>query len=239
MTKHQEMIKNLKSKTQIVFGPIIGSLELETTIWAGFIRKYKIDNPDKEIIVLTRSSRRDLYYGCVDDILEFDIPYEGEKFVASGHTLTLIGETSLQTISTEEIEKYLLAPALKKYPNAHFENLTKIHSRDAFFFGIDGVNSYFTPYSENFDEVHKIIKTSIHPCWVVIDPFNEINNEFAQWDHVKWTVFFKHLSLLKATIFFPDPELLTEIPDKKNFANIFEMSKNYRCTYIGTMIETI
>lgn len=239
MTLHQEMINRLKNKKEIIFGPIIGSLELETTIWAGFIRNYKISNPKKRIIVLTRADRVDLYNNCVHHIMTFEIPYENEKFAASGHTLHLIGDDSLTPINTDEIEEFLLKPAIEKFPDAHIENLSKIVPTDALFFAMSGQNNLFEPRAANFNEIHNIIKHHIDKKWILIDPFSEINNSFAQWEPSKWTLFFKHLSLSNVVAMLPDFENISNTPTNKNFINLSTLLDNKKSSKIGLLIEAI
>ncbi len=57
----------------VIFGPMLMEMGWETMLWSGFIKKYKADNPDKNVIVQTREDRKALYEGYVDEIITFNI----------------------------------------------------------------------------------------------------------------------------------------------------------------------
>ena len=48
---------------KIVFGPFLGSFEYELLFWRGYVQKYIKAHPEKNVVISTRFSRRDLYSG--------------------------------------------------------------------------------------------------------------------------------------------------------------------------------
>jgi hypothetical protein len=103
-----------------------------------------------------------------------------------------------------------------------------------------GQNNIFEPRAANFNEIHKFLKGHIDKKWILIDPFSEINNAFAQWDKSKWDVFFKHLSLTNTIIMLPDFENISNIPDNKNFVDLSKLTTiNEKCSKIGLLIDAV
>ena len=56
-----DFFKTAVKSDKIVFGPSLMELGWEIMRWSGYIRWFKKEYPKKEVIVVTRDDRKDLY----------------------------------------------------------------------------------------------------------------------------------------------------------------------------------
>lgn len=160
-------IKNLKEAEEIVWGPFLGEIGWELMRWCGFIRNYKKQNPTKKVIVMTRSSRIDLYYNDVDDILPITIDDDYTTVRPNMYRADFIDP--MVPVKLKSIIKHL-------YPNAYlFEPPKGKDSSNRNYFPADQMDFNFKPQEKNKEIIENILLKNKGKIPIVLSPRHRVD----------------------------------------------------------------
>lgn len=226
------IIEDIKSNDNILFGPFLGEFNWELLYWFEIIKKTSIEYPEKNIIVSTIKERMGLYLGLNVElsIINLDI---GEEPIQNGYILNNINS---------ETYKKLIHFLTSRYPNHFFIEPMKITNPYElcpflkFDFTLDipikensivnhliDKSQYKIPVNENEIDINKIkIPILIEPIY---------NNSWCE----KHWIELIHLFLNEERYII----LLSEISNTENkFPKINNESLHYLRDYKSEMLKT-
>ncbi len=113
-----DILRRTKNKKNVIFGPIVGEFGWEIIVWSGFIRRFKLDNPSVNVIVVTRENRKSLYEDIVDEVVGFEINGDYKTFTPRTNTLMLLENNRKRKVGTNDIIEGKVQALKEKYPDA-------------------------------------------------------------------------------------------------------------------------
>jgi hypothetical protein len=169
-----DILTDLKTKNNILFGPFVGEVGWEIFRWSGFVRKYKSDHPNKKIIVCSRNDMYDLYNGYIDEFVPLEIQNEKPDCYLA---------RNLQ--NHDEILKSLT----EKYPNYYILNPSQFGlNRNVF--GVSDMSFELTPREKNIAIIESIV-FGINKSILVIAPRHRQDETKRNWGVDRWMKFYE------------------------------------------------
>jgi len=132
-----EYLRLLLKQEKVVFA-FFGELGWELIRFCGYVRWFKKTYPEKNVIVVTRKERSDLYYGAVDGIMTITINGDYNIYRPNMYRLDFFPDEKYQMI----IDKIR-----KEFPHHKLIEPPKGNKRNIFPF--DKMDFNFTPHSAN------------------------------------------------------------------------------------------
>lgn len=169
-----------KFKT-IIFGPFIGQLQWELLNWCGFIRWYKLNNPDKTIIVSTRQDRADLYTDVVDDLVLFNIDKDYIEKSPNGYDCF-----GFSIDSYNQLKNHLLHTYKKSFI---FE--PKLYQNNENIFSKKEMNFEFKPNKVNKQIIHNILEKNKDRIPITFCTRNRNDSPYKNWGSARWRYLFE------------------------------------------------
>lgn len=219
---------------EIVFGPFIGEFGWEIMRWAGFARYYKRKYYNKKrIIVSTRSSREDLYYGCIKYIELFNIEGDYDKYKPNCYNCENL---------PEEMYSNLVEQLRDKYPNAYiFDPRVYKCAKDIFDFNLMDFN--FTPKIVNSTIIDRIIEKSPGRIPIVIAPRDRKDITYRNWGSSRWKTLFDMIGNSEKYLVFVSgmsPSFYKAADYREHFHNLEDyVSDQIGTTDVGLTIDAI
>lgn len=234
----------LDKHDKIIFGPFLGELGWEIRRWSGFVRWYKKNNPEKEIIAATRNDRTDLYYGTVDEIITVNIEDDYNQYRPNMYRLENLPNQMKQNILNEIRQKY----------KNHYIFETPWNTNNRELFDINEMDLNYTPSEESQIIIDNCIKLSKKRIPIVIssrhrfdlESFgeNSDNVRVRNWKIDNWNKLIEGLDDIKRyLIFIAGKSPAYVIPDRnqsKTLIVLEDLIRPYdRVSIIGLTIEAI
>lgn len=156
---------SLKRYSRILFGPFVGELGWEIKRWAGFIRWFKLKNPNIIVEVCTRENRKELYTNCVDAVTTFEIEDDYDKYRPNQYNLDFYPDEKYQI---------LLQYIKTTYPDYHiFESPRRTGNKN--YFDPAKMDFNFNPTDPSIILVNTILKQNDSKIPIVISPRHRID----------------------------------------------------------------
>jgi hypothetical protein len=173
----QQICLEADAYNQIVFGPFIGELGWEIFRWSGWVRWYKENRPEKEVIVFTRESRSDLYEGCVNAIEVFQIEGDYLKYQPDCYDCTM----------PSNMYEFLINSVKDKYPKAIIFEPRKFKTNKGVFDSSHS-NYAYTPNPANDKMIEDLILTSKDKerIPIVLSSRERKDMAFRNWGNHNW-----------------------------------------------------
>lgn len=209
------MIEQLDNYNEILFGPFLGELGWETTRWAGFVRWYKSQNPQKKIIVATRADRVDLYTNCVDHIHSLNLGHNDyNKYRPNMYRLDFF---------PKEQKDKLIQNLSVKYPNAFIFEPPNTNNRSVF--DIETMDLNFQPRKDNEIIIQRILQKNKNKYPIVISSRHRIDMTDAKrvrnWKLEYWNELYTRLSNSNEYIVFVTGKSPSYVIPDKTLKNIY------------------
>jgi hypothetical protein len=229
---------SIYKSNSILFGPFVGELGWELFRWSGFIRWLKNKYPTKEIIVLTRKGREDLYYNIANKIYSFSIEGDYKKYQPNMYRLDKFSEREYNI---------LLHTYTKNHPGSLVVE-TPLKSNNRNFFKIQIQNYNFSTHPDNKSLINKIIEKhgknkiiiSLSPRERTDITSGKVHNR--NWYPGYWKSLMDMINSSNKFLGFIHGSSPTFIRPNVNSSNLFvleDCSNHLNTTNIGLSIEAI
>ena len=227
-----QYVEKLSSHNKIVFGPSLMELGWEIMRWSGFITWYKKKYPKKEIAVVTRADRLDLYYNNVDSIVPINIEHDYEKYVPDMYLLRNF---------PDETYKMLIQKIKQQFKGYFIFETNMLPSSDKHIFDYDIMDFNYTPRIENTTTISNIIVDNINRIPIVISPRQRIDRNDRNWGTENWNKLFELIEKTNSFLVFisgKSPAYTKPNSQYKSFC-ILEDLVDDNTSLIGLTIEAI
>lgn len=248
MTKVEtEIYTKLKDAQKVCFGPIISELGWEISYIAGFIKKYKKDNPTKFVSVATRKNRKELYDGSdLDDIFTFDIEGDYDKFTPRTHSVFEVNDKNINCPSQLDVEskfKFIKNEIAKNHNGITFYSFTGLSHNSNPQFSIKEFDNNFKTHPENSEVIKSILEKNPDKTVVTIFSRQRVDLLHRNLGLEKWQQLLEMLSRLDSYVFLiagVSPAYVKPNPEYKNMYTLEDMcGYSENVTVLGLMIEAV
>lgn len=243
----QKIYNRLENFETVVFGPMIMEFGWEI-IWSGFIKKYKLDNPNKNIVVWTRDSRGDLYRERVDEIFYLNINGDYNTYSPRTNKLVRLDSDRFkfkeEVIDSEKMFFEQLNQLKSLYPNCIFYNFSDIGYTGSSPINLKRGHYDFCPSTDNKITIENIISKHPDKKIVVLYPRHRIDlNNDRNWSKENWEKFYLTISSMNDYLFFVSGVSPSYIKPSNQYNNIIDLEdiklENPLLTVIGLTIEAM
>jgi len=188
--------EDLDGYSEFVFGPFVGELGWEIQRWAGYVRWFKQQNPEKKVYIVTRKGREDLYEGSVDGISSV-IFNEDYTQALRPNMYRLDG---LQQVYYDSI----ISDIRGWFPNAFLVRPPNSNRRD--FFPLNEMDFEFTPRENNYKIITYILNEHTTRIPVVIAPRHRLDlgktNRPRNWIVAYWHSLYETINNTEGYVVF-------------------------------------
>lgn len=192
---HKEIENELKKKDNIVFGPFIGELGWEILRWSGFVRWYKKTNPEKNIVVSTRSDRYDLYHNSVDDIDLFRIENDYVNYTPNCYKCDTL---------PDKMYDLIIHGINKKYPGYYIFDPKKF-ACNRNMFNFQEMDFNYTPHEDNSKIIRKVVKENLNKKIITISSRHREDSKRTSkrnWGLNNWEELYNFLNITNKYLVF-------------------------------------
>lgn len=230
--KYNDFYKQLQNQRKIIFYSSGMEIGWELTRWCGWVRWYKKNHTDSIIGIATRESRRDFYYGSIDNIYTYIIDGDYIKYRPNMYRLDFWPQEEsdklINKIKTNFRGFYICSPP--GYTTARN------------FFPKDKMDFDFTPHPENMKIVKNILSNYKGKIPICISPRHRIDSPkpTRNWPKQYWQDLFTRIKRIDKYIVFIIGDLSSMIipPKDKTFIVLSEI-KAPNTSNIGLTISAI
>lgn len=222
----------IRPKKIICFGPFMGELGWELFRWAGFIRKFKKNNPDKKILCSTRKGREDIYYGSVDGIHSFTIKNDYISARANMYRCDFLDPSEHRRIINE---------AKNRFRKAFFVDPPKC-TVGKNFFSPHEMDFDFSPRKDNLKIIKNILSKNAGKMPICISPRHRTDSKklTRNWPEQYWMDLFTRIRLTgKYLVFIIGSSASMAIPPKDESFVVLDNIRADNISNIGLTIEAI
>lgn len=248
MTNTEKNIyQELKRYKKVCFGPILSDFGWEVSYIAGFIKKYKKDNPDKTVFVATRENRKELYENSgLDEIFTFKIDGDYATVTPRTHSVYKVDVNNVNVpipIKVEDEFKYVKDKISNKHPHTKFYSFTKFNFTIRPEFSIHEFDYSFKTHDDNSKLIENIINNNPNRKIVTIFSRQRVDLDHRNLGVEKWNHLLRRLSDLDSHVFLiagVSPAYVKAHSFYRNMHNLEDMcGDNPNVTILGLMIEAI
>lgn len=239
------LYKILENKKEIVFGPMLMEMGWEIMIWSGFIKRYKFENPDKKIIVLTRKSRVDLYNTKVDEIYSFEIEGDYTKYSPRTNDYKFLSNDDFRykNFNKEILTVDIVSDLKQKYPDAFFYDFSDIKYTPNPPVNLKKGHYDFYPSEENAKEINKILINNLNKKVIFIFSRHRRDLTDRNWSEENWLALYEMFSKLSNCLFFISGVSPSFVKPDKKYDNIIVLEdmvmENPSTNVLGLSIEVL
>lgn len=223
----------LTSKNKIIFGPFLGELGWEIMRWSGFVRKYKKDNPEKQILVATRESSFDLYYGIFSstEILCYKIEEDYGKYSPNCYGGKGLDQAELLNYKNKLQSRYPDYYIFSPFEFGCNKRLVSFNDMDF----------NYSPVEDNVTQIESVIKK--HPKKIPIAFASRDRQDMSSrnWGKGRWLSLMKELNGTDRYLIFnlgKSPGYVKAPDIMRNVINVEDIGNEYTSN-IGLSIEAI
>lgn len=249
MTIYERMQNDLQAHKNIVF-LLAGEMGWETVLFSGAIRRYKIEHPNKNIVVATRKSRMDFYTGCVDEIYDFEIEGDYSTVTPRVNGIFYTNNENINSFISKNKEKIIsdiINDIKNKYQGYKIFDTSIFSHRSKPNLDLKKNNYNFIPRLENKEVIENIIKqNNIDDSKIIMTMFSRhrIDIGYRNWvpnSEEKWNELYQKINDSGRFFTFISASSPSYIKPDKNLENIIDLEdyNTLNTSTIGLTIEAL